>query len=70
MSDTPTIPSQNEDGRTRDWWVDRIMAALVWLAGISAIVAIVGIFVFITKEGVGFFGPDFDVVEFLSLIHI
>ena len=42
------------------------MAGLVWLAGISAIVAIVGIFVFITKEGVGFFGPNFDIVEFLT----
>jgi phosphate transport system permease protein len=55
-----------EDARTRDWWIDKIMSVLVWVAGVSAIVAIVGIFVFITKEGIGFFGPDFDIVEFLG----
>ena len=54
MSTESTIQRQTEDARTRDWWFDRIMAGLVWLAGISAIVAIVGLFVFITKEGVGF----------------
>ena len=55
-----------EDALTRDWWVDRIMAVLMWIAGISAIVAIVAIFVFITKEGAGFLGTGFEVREFLG----
>ena len=66
MSDTSPHSMRNEDARSRDWWIDRIMSVLVWLAGTSAIVAIVGIFVFITKEGFGFFGPDFDLVEFFA----
>jgi len=66
MNEDSTIQSHTEDARTRDWWIDRFMAGFVWLAGISAIVAIVGIFVFITKEGVGFFGPNFDFVEFFT----
>jgi phosphate transport system permease protein len=42
------------------------MAVVMWVGGISAIVAIVGIFVFITKEGAGFFGVGFDIKEFLA----
>ncbi len=37
-----------------DWYVDKAVQVLVFIAGISAIVFILGIFVFITKEGVGF----------------
>ena len=42
------------------------MAAVMWVGGISAIVAIVGIFIFITKEGAGFFATAFEVEEFLG----
>jgi len=46
------------DFRGRDWYVDKLVSVLVFVAGISAVVLIVGIFIFITKEGVGFvFGP-------------
>ena len=66
MGDEQTNTVQAEDARTRDWWVDRIMAGVIWAAGMSAIVAIVAIFVFITKEGAGFFGISFNIREFLG----
>ncbi len=37
-----------------DWFIDKAVQVLVFIAGISAIVFIIGIFIFITKEGVGF----------------
>jgi phosphate transport system permease protein len=52
------------DRLTLDWYVDRVVAALVFVGGISAIVFIVGIFVFITKEGLGFIFGAFDFREF------
>lgn len=54
------------DRRGTAWYVDRAVAGLVFVGGISAIVFILGIFVFITREGIGFlFGP-FDFVEFFG----
>jgi phosphate transport system permease protein len=53
------------DSRTFDWWVDRLMKVVMFISGTSAIVLIVGIFVFVTKEGVGFFDADFKIKEFL-----
>ncbi|MGB0639329.1 MAG: phosphate ABC transporter permease subunit PstC [Myxococcota bacterium] len=66
MKSANSKPNHMEDSRTRDWWIDRSMAVFMWLAGISAIVAIIGIFVFITKEGAGFFGTGFEIKEFLA----
>lgn len=65
-----TTPSEagvmDLDRRGRAWYVDRAVSVLVFGGGISAIVLILGIFVFITKEGVGFvFGP-MDVWEFFT----
>ncbi len=54
------------DRRNAAWYVDRGVQALVWLGGISAIVFIVGIFVFITKEGFGFIVSRFDLAEFFT----
>ena len=42
------------DRLNRDWYIDKAVQVLVFLGGISAIVFIIGIFVFITKEGFGF----------------
>ena len=42
------------DRRDRDWYVDKLIQVVVFVGGISAIVFIIGIFVFITKEGFGF----------------
>lgn len=50
--------------RNLDWYIDRLVQTLVFISGISAIVFIVGIFIFITKEGVGFILQDMDVREF------
>lgn len=54
------------DRRNAAWYVDRCVQAVVWLGGVSAIVFIVGIFVFITKEGLGFIVSHFDLAEFFT----
>ncbi|MGK2925885.1 MAG: phosphate ABC transporter permease subunit PstC [Lysobacterales bacterium] len=52
------------DRLNRDWYIDKVVQLLVFLGGISAIVFIIGIFVFITKEGFGFLVGEFDFREF------
>jgi len=54
------------DHRGRDWYADKAIAFLVFVGGISAIIFIVGIFVFITKEGVGFISGSLNVREFFG----
>ncbi len=54
------------DRRNRDWYLDKLVQALVFLGGISAIIFIIGIFVFITREGMGFLATDFDAGEFFG----
>jgi len=58
-----TIPDINK--RTLDWYFDKLVQYLVFLSGISAIILIIGIFVFVTMEGFGFLLDDFSVKEFL-----
>jgi phosphate transport system permease protein len=55
---------QHEDVRDIHWYVDKAMASLVFLGGISAIVFIVGIFLFITREGFGFLTHGMNLREF------
>ena len=43
-----------DDRRNLDWYVDKAVQVLVFICGISAIVFIIGIFIFITREGYGF----------------
>jgi len=52
------------DRRNLDWYIDKLVQVLVFIGGISAIVFIIGIFVFITKEGIGFILNTMDVGEF------
>ncbi len=52
------------DRRNLDWYMDKLVQVLVFIGGISAIVFIVGIFIFITKEGVAFIFNTMDVREF------
>lgn len=52
------------DQLNRDWYIDKAVQALVFIGGISAIIFIIGIFVFITKEGMGFLVADFSFKEF------
>ena len=59
-----TAKSTSLDRLNRDWYVDKIVQTLVFIGGISAIIFIIGIFVFITKEGMGFLVGDFSFREF------
>jgi len=54
------------DRRNAAWYVDKLVLVLVFAGGISAIVLIVGIFVFITREGLGFVFGRLDLVEFFT----
>ena len=56
------------DHRGRDWYVDKAVTFMVFVGGISAIILIIGIFVFITKEGVGFIAGPLNVREFLGSV--
>jgi phosphate transport system permease protein len=63
MSDSAT---QDFDRRNSDWYIDKLVQVVVFIGGISAIVFIIGIFVFITKEGFGFILNTMDPVEFFT----
>jgi phosphate transport system permease protein len=52
------------DHRDLAWYMDKIIQALVFVGGISAIILIVGIFVFVTIEGFGFLLEGFSFKEF------
>ncbi len=54
------------DRRDLAWYTDKLVQGLVLIGGLSAIVFILGIFVFITKEGLGFILGRFDLVEFFT----
>ena len=58
--------SMDLDHRGRDWYADKVIAFLVFVGGISAVIFIIGIFVFITKEGVGFISGPLNVREFFG----
>ena len=50
------------------WHVDRAARILVFVGGISAIVFIIGIFVFVTKEGLDFVFGSLDLGQFFTSI--
>ena len=54
------------DQRNLDWYIDRLVQGLVFVGGISAIIFIIGIFVFITAEGFDFIAGRFDFKEFFT----
>ncbi len=54
------------DRRNLSWYVDKVVQVLVFVGGASAIVFIIGIFVFISKEGYGFIAHTMDVAEFFT----
>jgi len=56
----------NFDQRNLDWYIDKVIQVLVFIGGISAIIFIVGIFIFITKEGFAFILDTMDVGEFFT----
>ncbi|MET0013937.1 MAG: phosphate ABC transporter permease subunit PstC [Sedimenticola sp.] len=54
------------DRRDLAWFIDKLVQVLVFAGGISAIVFIIGIFIFITMEGFGFLLDTFDFREFFT----
>ena len=54
------------DRRDLDWWIDKLVQGLVFVGGISGILCVLGIFVFITREGFGFMTQGFDLAEFFG----
>jgi phosphate transport system permease protein len=54
------------DRRNSAWYADKAVQVLVFIGGISAIIFVVGIFVFVTKEGMGFVLDRFDFKEFFT----
>ncbi len=56
------MPDINQ--RNLDWYIDKFIQYFVFLSGISAIILIIGIFVFVTIEGFGFLLDDFSFSEF------
>lgn len=54
------------DRRNADWFVDKFVQIVMFIGGISAIIFIIGIFVFITKEGLGFLIDTIEVKEFFT----
>ncbi len=54
------------DRRDIAWYIDKLVAGLVFVGGISAILFVLGIFVFITREGVAFIGGRFSFGEFFG----
>ena len=52
------------DKLNRDWYIDKAVQILVFMGGISAVIFIIGIFVFISKEGFGFLLGEFHFKEF------
>ena len=54
------------DKRNFDWYADLGVRLLIFLGGISAIIFIISIFIFITVQGVGFLSSRFDLIEFFG----
>ena len=54
------------DRRNLDWYLDKVVQVLVFMCGFSAIVFVLGIFVFVTAEGLGFLLETFDFGEFFG----
>jgi phosphate transport system permease protein len=54
------------DRRNLDWYIDKAVQTLVFIGGISAIIFVIGIFIFVTKEGLGFIYDIFDFGEFFG----
>ena len=66
VQEAPATSAGSDFGRLNaDWYIDKAAQALMFIGGISAIVFIIGIFIFIAKEGFGFLSTDFHFREFL-----
>jgi phosphate transport system permease protein len=54
------------DRRNTDWFIDKSVQWIVFVGGISAILFIIGIFIFISKEGLTFVFETLDLTEFFT----
>ena len=61
-----TAVRANLDQRDLAWYVDKLVEVLVFVGGISGIVFVIGIFVFIGREGLGFIVDTMDFAEFFT----
>jgi phosphate transport system permease protein len=61
---TVTAVDSSFDQLNRAWYIDKAVQILVFIGGISAIVFVIGIFVFISMEGFGFLVGDLNFREF------
>ncbi len=66
MARSPNEQNADFDRLDLPWLIDKVMAVLVFISGISAIIFVIGIFVFIAKEGIGFIADSMDIEEFLT----
>lgn len=57
------------DRRDAAWLVDKLVQVVVFIGGISGIIFIIGIFVFVTSEGIGFLTSTFKFTEFFGSIQ-
>ena len=62
----PASRAADFDRRNIAWYIDKLVQVLVFIGGISAIIFIIGIFIFIAKEGMGFILGRFDFTEFFT----
>jgi phosphate transport system permease protein len=66
MTGSPPSRLPDLDRRDGAWIMDQCVRWFVFIGGISAIVLIVGIFVFVTKEGLPFITNEMDIGEFFT----
>jgi len=57
------------DRRDLAWYVDKLVQVLVFVGGLSGILCILGIFIFITKEGFGFIADTLEFSQFFGSIR-
>jgi len=67
-ADSPGVVTGDDaiDRRDGAWYIDKAVAVLVFIGGISAILFILGIFIFVTREGIGFLTEGFKAGEFFG----
>lgn len=66
MASGEKVDSGDIDRLTLDWYIDKAVAVIVFIGGISAILFIIGIFVFVMREAVGYVFASFDFMEFFG----
>jgi phosphate transport system permease protein len=54
------------EGRDLDWYIDKAVQGLVLAGGLSAILFVIAIFAFITREGLDFLRTRFESAEFFG----